>query len=276
MTCVELVLGGGLGYLLTFLALPAFLKLLQEGGATRSNYRGEQIPTGVGFLFIPVYFLTVLLLFKWYGGEPLFFFLLGIVFFACLGIIDDLLGSRSSRGLKGHFGSLLRGKLTTGALKALGGGIGAVLLAVMSFPSRPWWEVLTGALVMALSANTINLFDLRPGRAIKIFFLWFFVLLGAKGSGVSVVLLFPLFGCLLAYAPYDLGAKGMLGDTGANLLGISLGMATAWVLPFATQLVVVGLLVLLHLFTESSSLTKVIEENRILRFLDHLGRSDIK
>ncbi|MDH7576243.1 MAG: hypothetical protein QHH75_00195 [Bacillota bacterium] len=215
-------------------------------------------------------------MFKWYPAKLLFSFLLGIVFFGFLGIVDDLLGSRGSRGMRGHFGSLLRGKLTTGALKALGGGIGALLIAVVSLPLRPWWEVLTGAILMALSANTINLFDLRPGRAIKVFFLWFFILFGAAGNRSPLFSLVPLAGGLIAYAPYDFKAKGMLGDTGANLLGISLGMVTVWSFSFSVQLAVLGFLVLLHLFTERYSLSEIIERNRLLRFLDHLGRTDIK
>jgi UDP-GlcNAc:undecaprenyl-phosphate GlcNAc-1-phosphate transferase len=145
-------------------------------------------------------------------------FLVGVVFFALLGLLDDLLGSRENRGLKGHFGALLNGKLTTGALKALGGGAGALLISFISLPGRPWWEILTAALLMALAANTINLVDLRPGRAIKVFYLWFLILLAVFQDKLPLVLIAPLAGGLLACAPADLKARAMLGDTGANLL----------------------------------------------------------
>lgn len=65
----------------------------------------------------------------------------------------------------------------------------------------------------------------------------------------------------------------MLGDTGANLLGAALGMASVWTMTFPAQLAVVAFLMLLHLFTERYSLTMIIEKNRLLRFLDNLGRS---
>jgi UDP-GlcNAc:undecaprenyl-phosphate GlcNAc-1-phosphate transferase len=70
----------------------------------------------------------------------------------------------------------------------------------------------------------------------------------------------------------DLNAKGMLGDTGANLMGAALGMASVWTMAFSTQLAVVVFLLLLHFFTEKYSLTEIIEKNSFLRYLDNLGR----
>lgn len=270
---VKLILGLVLGFLTTFFSLPLFIKLFHEGGATRPNYYGELIPVGIGIVFIPVYFLVALFLYRWYTEKYLLPFLLGIVFFGFLGLLDDLLGSRDKSGLRAHLRALLYGKLTTGSLKALGGGLGALLICVLTFSYRPWWEIFVSALLMALAANTINLFDLRPGRAIKVFFLWFIILFFGNWGSTPFVLLFPLVGSLIAYAPYDLSAKVMLGDTGANLLGISIGMVTAWTLSFPAQVMVVSFLVLLHLFTEKYSLTKIIEGNRILRYLDHMGWS---
>lgn len=269
---MEYLLGGGLGFILTLILLPVFMQLLTETGATRPNYRGETIPVGTGLLFVIVYFILSLFLFHWYSLR-FTVFLLGMVFFCLLGLLDDLLGSGSSRGLKGHFRSLLRGKLTTGALKALGGGIVALLIAFMSFPRQPWWEILTAALLIALAANTINLLDLRPGRALKGFLLWFLVLAAAVRGEKTLVYLAPLVGSAIAFAPADLKTEAMMGDTGSNLLGAGLGMVTAWRLSFHVQVVVVIFLLLLHLFTEKYSLTEIIEGNRILRFLDHLGRN---
>lgn len=269
---MKIMIAGGLGFLLTLIILPFFLKLLQEAGATRSNYRGESIPVGMGLIFIFVYVLAVFLLVRWAAEDMVVLFLTGIVFFAILGLLDDLLGSRESRGLKGHFGALFRGKLTTGALKATGGGIVALFFSFISLPEHPCWEILTAALLVALAANTINLVDLRPGRAIKVFYLWFLVLLGFYQDEAPLVLLAPLAGGLLACAPADLKARAMLGDTGANPLGAALGMASVWTMAFSTQLLVVVFLLLLHLFTEKYSLTIIIERNRFLRFLDNLGR----
>lgn len=272
---MKILIAAGLGFLLTLITLPLFLKLLTCAGATRPNYRGESIPVGMGLIFVFVYILVAFLLAYWAAGDLvlLVLFLVGVVFFALLGLLDDLLGSRENRGLKGHFGALLNGKLTTGALKALGGGAGALLISFISLPGRPWWEILTAALLMALAANTINLVDLRPGRAIKVFYLWFLILLAVFQDKLPLVLIAPLAGGLLACAPADLKARAMLGDTGANLLGAALGMASVWTMTFPAQLAVVAFLLLLHLFTERYSLTMLIEKNRLLRFMDNLGRS---
>jgi UDP-GlcNAc:undecaprenyl-phosphate GlcNAc-1-phosphate transferase len=272
---MTILVAAGLGFLLTLIMLPFVLKLLQEAGATRSNYRGESIPVGMGLIFVFVYVVVAFLLVHWIVPHDLLLYLTAIVFFTMLGLLDDLLGSGESRGLKGHFGALLQGRLTTGALKAIGGGLVALLFAFITLSGRPWWEILTAALLVALAANTINLVDLRPGRAIKVFYLWFFVLFGFVGFGYSqmtILLLAPLAGGLLACASADLNAKGMLGDTGANLMGAALGMASVWTMAFSTQLAVVVFLLLLHFFTEKYSLTEIIEKNSFLRYLDNLGR----
>lgn len=270
-----LFIGGGLGYLFSLVVIPFLFDMLREAGAVRPNYRNDHIPVGTGILFLFVYVVALLLVFivfrllkaRW------LIFLFGLTYFCLLGLIDDLLGSRSSRGIKGHFASLLRGRLTTGALKALGGGVGAILISLLSFQSRGWWEILTGALLIALAANTLNLFDLRPGRAIKIFFLWFLILIPLAWKRDSLFLLAPLAGSVLAYAPHDLKARAMLGDTGSNMLGAALGMAAMWTLSFFAQLGVVIFLLILHLFTERYSLTEIIEKNRFLNSLDNLGRA---
>ena len=270
---MKILIGAGLGFVLTLILLPFLLNMLQGTGFTRSNYRGENIPVGMGLIFVFIYVLMAFLLVRWYSPEMVLSFLVGLVFFALLGLIDDLLGSHESRGLKGHFGALFHGRLTTGALKALGGGLGALLISSITLPGRPWWEVFTAALLIALAANTINLVDLRPGRAIKIFYLWFLILLAVFQGRGAMLLLAPLAGGLLSCAPVDLKARAMLGDTGSNLMGAALGMVSAWTMSFPAQLTLVALLLLLHVFTEKFSLSQIIEKNSFLRFLDNLGRT---
>lgn len=261
-----------IGYLLSLIMIPFLFQMLRDTGAVRPNYRGEEIPVGAG-IFMPFVYCAIVVAMQRLEIRWLVF-LFGITYFGLLGLVDDLLGSRSSTGFKGHFASLMRGKLTTGALKALGGGLGALLISSFASPHSPWWQILTGALLIALAANTLNLFDLRPGRAIKVFFLWFLALIFVGWKSGNFSLLTPMAGCALAYAPHDLKARAMLGDTGSNMLGAALGMVSAWTLSFSAQVGVVVFLLALHLFTERYSLTAIIERNELLRFLDNLGRSE--
>src|SRR5690606_29750187 len=118
-------------------------------------------------------------------------------------------------GFKGHFGALLRGRLTTGGLKALGGGLIAFFLAL--FLSSSWYDVVLNTLIIALFANMLNLLDLRPGRAVKGYFIFLLlILLLAKGR-VDWLLIMPVIGAVLVYFPYDLKAKVMMGDAGSNV-----------------------------------------------------------
>ena len=85
---------------------------------------------------------------------------------AAFGVIDDLRGSGKRRGLRGHLGALAHGEVTTGTVKLAGlaaTGVGAALLEGGA-PA----DVAVNAGLIAGGANLVNLFDLRPGRAIKV------------------------------------------------------------------------------------------------------------
>ncbi|MHB1419095.1 MAG: MraY family glycosyltransferase [Bacillota bacterium] len=252
--------------------LPRFLAQLEKTGTIRPNYLGQRIPVGAGLALAAgtTVSLMVLSLFR---AHPvgLFPFLFGIFTMALVGTLDDLWGSRDTLGFRGHLSSLWRGELTTGAVKALT-GVGVALLISLEI-SRFWWEVPIRALVMALMTNTMNLLDLRPGRSIKGFLLGTCGLLFLAGGELPLIYLLAVTGAVLAFAPYDLGARAMLGDAGSNLLGIALGIGAAWILPFNMQVVLVVVLAAFHWYAETFSLTKVIEKHHWLRYLDNLGRT---
>ncbi|HEX2052170.1 MAG TPA: hypothetical protein VHJ78_00405 [Actinomycetota bacterium] len=189
-----------------------------------------------------------------------------------LGFLDDYAGDGRSKGFKGHLTALMRGEVTTGAVKAFG-GMG------LAFAVALWWNdlhlpaaVLDGLLI-ALAANFLNLLDLRPGRAAKVYLLlWIFVAAGAAGSaylpaGAAVT------AAALAWLPADLGERGTLGDSGANLLGAVLGAGMVAGFGVAATGAVLGVLVLLTLASERVSFTKLIDRTAPLRWLDGLGRS---
>ena len=85
---------------------------------------------------------------------------------AAFGGYDDLAGSGDRRGFRGHLGALREGQLTTGAVKF--GGIGATGIGAAATLGGSPADVAINAGLVAGGANLLNLFDLRPGRAIKV------------------------------------------------------------------------------------------------------------
>ncbi|WP_214414587.1 hypothetical protein [Sphaerisporangium fuscum] len=199
-----------------------------------------------------------------------------------LGAYDDLRGATSSKGFKGHLTALARGEVTSGAVKIL--GIGATGLAAAALvpggpaprsgAARAAGTLLDGALI-AGGANLANLFDLRPGRAIKVGLLTGGPLLAAaltKDDPAGAALAAVPLGAAAALLPDDLGERAMLGDAGANALGALLGVAAVAGLRPRARLAVLAGVVALTAASEKVSFTKVIAGNRVLNRLDMLGR----
>jgi len=208
------------------------------------------------------------------GQLPLF--LMGIAAMTLVGLIDDIFGNRSTTGFRGHFAKLFReGQITTGAIKAAIGGILGLGIAAAGSPEGNPAVIILQALTIALSINAVNLLDLRPGRAGKGFALAVLVLVAVSQPWLfhlEVVFLVMVLGSLTAYLPKDLRAETMMGDAGANALGITLGVVGSWILPLWGLIVYLIVLVGFHIFTERYSLTEYIEKVPVLRFLDNLGR----
>ena len=197
-----------------------------------------------------------------------FFVTLG---FGGLGLLDDLKGDRSAGGFTGHLRLLRSGQVTTGAVKALGGGLIALVAGRLVTMPGPLWSALVAALLIALSANTLNLLDLRPGRCLFGFL---------TGGGVILLVLLrqhaadlgTLFWAAAAFAvilyPLDAGGAVMLGDTGSNAFGAVLGVAGAVFFSPLEQGLLVAALLAFHLWCERHSLTQLIESHPVLRALD--------
>lgn len=191
------------------------------------------------------------------------------------GVYDDLYGNGDRRGLRGHLKALAKGELTTGAVKILGIG-GAGLLAgalVRRGPRDTIVDKLLAGVTVAAAANAVNLFDLRPGRAIKAATIAAAptVLRGNAAPGASAVRLAGL-GAALALLPEDLGERAMLGDAGANALGAVLGTAAVASASRAGLAWRAAALTAITLASEKVSFTKVIASTPPLRALDGLGR----
>jgi hypothetical protein len=193
---------------------------------------------------------------------------------AAFGGYDDVAGDRSATGFRGHLGALSRGEVTSGTVKLAGIGATALVAALVadgpdgSRPARPADRLLRAGLV-AGGANLINLFDLRPGRAIKAAMLAGGLLAVVPGGAAAVT---PALASAAALLPEDLGEKAMLGDAGANALGAMLGVAAATTLSRRGQVTALAGIIALTAASEFVSFTEVIEQTGPLRWLDMLGR----
>ncbi|QEK12205.1 glycosyl transferase [Crassaminicella thermophila] len=260
------------GFFISKFLIPMFLDLLYESGCVRSNYNGENIPVGMGLVFIPVIAIQTVFLLIWKSKSNIIvclIFMIGSLAMGLAGLLDDLLGNRNVTGLKGHFKMMLKLKLTTGGFKAAFGGLIALTISIII--SDDFLNIFINTLIIALFTNFINLLDLRPGRALKGFLFSGIVIVLNPIFETFRLLLFGLFGSVLAYLPCDLKAKSMMGDVGSNILGISLGIACISA-GFYVRTIILGFLILIHLYTEKYSLTETIQRVKILKYLDEMGR----
>ena len=275
-----------LGFLGTYFMIPLFKSMLVNGNVIRPNYKNEMIPVGMGIVFLPMIIINSIILgfvtlnniwfvsssnynlnIVWLLCLALYIFSMMAMFFA--GALDDLIGNRNVSGLKGHFKSLFKGELTTGGFKALFGGFVGLVVSVCISSSIV--DIIVNTLIIALSTNLMNLFDLRPGRAIKAY-LVIMIPIYITLTGYTKVFPLLILPNVLAYFNTDLKARGMLGDSGSNVLGISIGVLMALGYGIKVRLAWLVFLILMHLITEKFSLTKIIEKNRVLKFIDNLGR----
>ena len=255
--------------LLVAAALPGFLRLLAEGGLARRNYRERLVPVSAGFL--PAFAAGFASIAHAAAENPLGFATAALTFGALgIGLLDDVAGTRHETGLKGHFAALLRGKLTTGALKAI--LLPALALGVASSLKRPAPWVIVDAALMSLSANAVNLLDVRPGRGIKgaLLLLTAAALGSLSRPAADLWLAFAV--SVAAYAPWDLRSRAMLGDSGANAFGLVAGWFCVLALSPVARLVLLTLLSRVQVRAERDSLSRWIESSRLLSALDRWGR----
>jgi UDP-N-acetylmuramyl pentapeptide phosphotransferase/UDP-N-acetylglucosamine-1-phosphate transferase len=285
---IAALLGLLVGFAVGRWAGPQLLDALAATNLLRINYRQRTVVAGLGVAL-------VIGLLAWAGplalvgelgagsgwparsgvamsGAAVAAVLAGLAF-ALLGLLDDLIQDRGSRGFRGHLLALARGRLTGGGAKLLGGALVALVVAPLAVGlERPWYLMLVGAVVIASSANLANLLDLRPGRCTKVFLpLWVIGCLldptaGAWSAGLA--------GAAAGTFPLDLGERGMLGDAGANALGAVVGVllvtGPAWLL-----WVLAVVLLALQTASERVSFSRVIDGNRWLRAVDRLGRQNL-
>ncbi|GAA3389728.1 hypothetical protein GCM10020369_40980 [Cryptosporangium minutisporangium] len=217
---------------------------------------------------------------------------------AVVGAYDDIVGARpeqrADKGFRGHLRALRAGRVSAGAVKVAGVGASALVAGALlgsgavgsgrgsGRPSRSPLGVAVdtalAATVIAGAANVVNLFDLRPGRALKVGLLAAGPLLAGPGRPVgegrdaAAAVAGAVSGAALAALPDDLGERSMLGDAGANAIGALLGVAAVAHLGRPGRAAVGAGLIGLMAASERVSFTAVIARTPALNTIDLWGR----
>lgn len=255
---------------LTTVALPRWLSLLERAALVQTNYRGHSVPASCGII---ITFIYASVLVVWQAVMPstvLHALLFVTVAMSFVGFTDDVLGDKSAQGLRGHARLLLRGGLSTGGLKAVFGTI--VSFGAAALLTDGWPNVALGTISIALACNTVNLFDLRPGRAVKGTVLVGVFVLMASANTAAWTYVAPLLASLVVYVPHDLRARAMLGDAGSNAIGGVLGVTAFASLSPGGRIVWVLFLIAVHVLAERGSISRTIERIPALKWLDQWGR----
>ncbi len=192
-----------------------------------------------------------------------------IVVMALAGTFDDLRGHESARGFKGHLRAAASLSLTGGVVKLASGATAGLAAGVLVADGAAIVQI---ALLVALTANLVNLMDRAPGRAGKVS-LAIAVPLVALGEIGWVIAAAGLLGALAGCLSLDLSERAMLGDAGANPLGAVLGLGLGVTLETSGRLAAIVLLVVLNAASERWSFSRAIERVGWLRALDDIGRT---
>jgi UDP-N-acetylmuramyl pentapeptide phosphotransferase/UDP-N-acetylglucosamine-1-phosphate transferase len=278
---MTVVLAFVVGVLAARFVVMAGRDILDAPSLRRRNYRDRIVPTAAGIFAV----LAVLgveagrstLGAFGVGDEPGYDLARPLVLFACvgfalLGLVDDLLGTEAERGFRGHLRALASGRLTTGLCKVIGGAAIALVLVGTAGNLVSGKRLLADAVLIALAANLVNLFDRAPGRAIKVALCaWVPIALVARGDVVGVAIA-PVIGAFAGLLGDDLRERVMLGDTGAYALGGVLGLAVVLDVGRGPRNVVLAVLIVLTVAAELVSFSRVINRVPPLRAFDRLGR----
>lgn len=275
-------------FVFSLLIAPLLLRGLFEAGWVRRNFAGRDVPVPSGMLIPLAAFAALgvaapldrLVDERILGGPGLAGAMLYVVGVCLLGVIDDLIGTpaieeglgrKDPRGLRGHAKAVVSGGFSTGAIKAIGAfGLAAFAVGLV-VPGD--WEYLLAIALVVVTTNLFNLLDLRPGRALKVFFAL------VAGLALGAWTLGPLWtmgafiGSLPVLAYFDLTEQGMMGDTGSNAVGAIAGLWMVLVLDTTGQAIALAIVFLITLYGEFRSISQLINRTPVLRFIDLLGRT---
>ena len=260
--------------------VPAAVRALAAQGLTRENYRGAEVafPAGVAVVVTALLALGPVAVAELVADEQALVLPAAAIVFvagvALLGLIDDMAGKDAAeRGWRGHARAVAGGRVSTGAVKAV--GTVALALYAVAQPGIGAGEYVLAVAVLVLATHLFNLLDLRPGRSIKAL-----LLLGA-GLTIGTAEVEPLqaLGIFLApvvvLLPLDLRERGMLGDTGSSAIGAVAGLWLVFSLDTTGQLIALGAMAVAAIYGEFRSISRLVEKTPLLRQLDSLGRSHV-
>jgi hypothetical protein len=191
---------------------------------------------------------------------------LGAAMVFAAGVVDDGYGG-SVRGLRGHGRALLAGRLTTGGIKLIAAVLAAGITVAWT-PREHLWANVLALIAIAGCTNVWNGLDVAPGRATKGFLAVAVVLLLVDVRAFLLI----CTGAATAVLVPDLRERGMLGDSGANLLGFLAGAEIVRRLPEVWLIPAVATVVGLNILAETVTFTRTIDAIPPLRWFDRLGR----
>jgi UDP-GlcNAc:undecaprenyl-phosphate/decaprenyl-phosphate GlcNAc-1-phosphate transferase len=229
----------------------------------RANYRGKPVlfPLGAVLLISAGAALAA-------DPSRWLVFLAGV---GTLGLLDDLAAGHE-RGLRGHARAALRGRLSTGAVKALG-TVGLAAYAIAGEGGSPP-ESVAGIGVLTLSAHLGNLLDTRPGRSEKALALIGVAACAATWSLAPLAPVAALIGPVAVGVWFTLRERAMLGDSGASLIGGMIGVLLVMTLSAPALWPALALLMAISLYGEFRSISSAIERVPLLQRLDSFGRGN--
>jgi hypothetical protein len=159
--------------------------------------------------------------------------------------------------------------VTTGILKVVL-ILGAAALVAVAGGQGEALRLVGGIVLMSAFANLWNGLDVAPGRAAKSFVIAAWVT-ATFALSVNLFLL-RMLGATVFLGWLDLRERGMLGDSGSNLLGFGLAGSIYGIASTRTVIVLAAVGVGLNLLAETWTLSRIIRSVPPLRWFDDLGR----
>lgn len=276
-TMVMVLVASGAGVAASIIVTAVCL-LLKPKRLMKRNFRQAEVPAVAGLALAAGTVGAVVVLKAMLAPQIAGALVLLIGGFCVLGFIDDLYGDRTHLGLRGHLAALRAGAMTTGLLKAAGGGLLGIAASWMI--SGGFGDFVLNASIIVLWANVLNLFDMRPGRALKVW-LGLTLIAGLVARFTAeltvsrwdmAVVAVPFVMVSMLILAIDLREVAMLGDSGSNVLGAVLGFTFISSFETVGKVVALTVAVVVQLYAERWSISDLIADRNTLRAVDELGQ----